>query len=228
MNFFKFTLLLASSTAVLGVHSHAETSLLRGGGVANDSNTKLQRRFLEDLGLAEFPHKFDETKIVEATPDGTPPNWESICDSYGDAKASGICRAYCEAKDCDTADTPSCAKLAENFASITGGQSLPCEVECPCIENFPGWIEDVNSAEAHNDHMCIDESSVPNDWTLVFFFDREHRIEPVAQADYARDRGLCGYFMETIMWISNEEAESCMALLRAKAAAQNLPDCNWN
>ena len=47
-----------------------------------------------------------------------------------DTEAIGLCNAY-EKKNCDTEETPSCAKIAENFERITGSP-LAEEGGCPC------------------------------------------------------------------------------------------------
>src|SRR6185369_425379 len=67
------------------------------------------------------------------TPDGVPPSGETICAGQTGA-AHGLCTAYCEAMDCDSANPQAsptaCAKVAANFTRITGQGSLPCD--CPC------------------------------------------------------------------------------------------------
>jgi hypothetical protein len=59
------------------------------------------------------------------------------------ARARGICRAYCEALDCDGSEpsdrAQACEQLARRFDAATGGDPLPCErppapvSACPCF-----------------------------------------------------------------------------------------------
>lgn len=69
------------------------------------------------------------------TADGQTPAEESVCDVL-DGAAWGLCNAYCEAMDCDSADPNAsrvaCDKVKGKFASLGQG-NLPCEpVVCPC------------------------------------------------------------------------------------------------
>ncbi len=71
------------------------------------------------------------------TPDGEPPSYESVCDEETGA-AFGLCNAYCEAMDCDSAEpaasAEACAKVGLRFENITGREP-PCDVPdlvCPC------------------------------------------------------------------------------------------------
>ena len=63
------------------------------------------------------------------TPDGRPPADETDCDGFSGA-AFGLCNAYCEAMDCDSAaphaSAEACANVADNFARHAGGRPLPC------------------------------------------------------------------------------------------------------
>jgi hypothetical protein len=68
---------------------------------------------------------------VGGTPDGLPPSEETICDLY-DGQASGLCVAFCEAKDCDIQYHKSCDQIKENWIKVTGETTLPCEHRCPC------------------------------------------------------------------------------------------------
>ena len=58
------------------------------------------------------------------------PRFESACDMLIDNQARGLCVAY-EKKECDTEDTPSCTKIAENYEAIVG-VPLPQLGSCPC------------------------------------------------------------------------------------------------
>ena len=65
------------------------------------------------------------------TPDGMTPSEETACDGLVGA-AYGLCNAYCEAMDCDSAypkaSESACAKVEANFLNKTG-QMLPCILE---------------------------------------------------------------------------------------------------
>jgi hypothetical protein len=76
--------------------------------------------------------------VLAQTPDGQTPAEETVCDHESGA-AFGLCNAYCEAMDCDSANpqasATACAKVKAKFTNITGRTSLPCEappVICPC------------------------------------------------------------------------------------------------
>jgi hypothetical protein len=69
-------------------------------------------------------------------------DYEPPCDGADlSARARGICRAYCEALDCDGSDprgdARACETLAQSFAAAGGGEPLPCEaprrIACPCF-----------------------------------------------------------------------------------------------
>ena len=65
----------------------------------------------------------------DGTPDGSPPAQEATCEGAGlRGAALGLCVAFCEANDCDTyPDSVACDVLRENYAKITGEDTLPCE-----------------------------------------------------------------------------------------------------
>lgn len=70
------------------------------------------------------------------TPDGLPPVLEAVCDGTT-GKANGLCVAFCEAMDCDSAapqaNAAACNKVAARYTQITG-ETLPCLRPCPCWE----------------------------------------------------------------------------------------------
>ena len=67
------------------------------------------------------------------TPDGETPAQEDVCAGQVGA-AYGLCNAYCEAMDCDSADAQAsnkaCNRVFDLFMNITGEQMPPCEVVC--------------------------------------------------------------------------------------------------
>ena len=82
--------------------------------------------------------------LAQGTPDWMTPHQETICDSETGA-AFGLCNAYCEAMDCDSANpqasATACTKVRDKFTNITG-RPLPCETcpppppgtPCPCAD----------------------------------------------------------------------------------------------
>lgn len=100
---------------------------------------------------------------VAQTPDWMTPSEETICDTETGA-AFGLCNAFCEAMDCDSANAQAsptaCSKVKAKFANITGRDFLPCEVcpppppgtTCPCTDaltdfglalTYPGVCQDI-------------------------------------------------------------------------------------
>lgn len=82
------------------------------------------------------------------TVDGETPAEETVCDIL-DGRAWGLCNAYCEAMDCDSAvpnaNRQACDRVKGKFASLGQGD-LPCEpVICPCgpADNFIGLFTDL-------------------------------------------------------------------------------------
>jgi len=83
------------------------------------------------------------------TPDGFPPPMEHICDAEKGA-AYGLCNAYCQAMDCDSAEpsasVTACQKVSDKFMQIVG-RPVPCSVPCPMYQNdnFPSFNELVST-----------------------------------------------------------------------------------
>ena len=73
---------------------------------------------------------FFYSPAVAQTPDGQTPAQEDVCAGQIGA-AYGLCNAYCEAMDCDSAaqqaSDMACEKVFDRFLNITG-VVLPCEV----------------------------------------------------------------------------------------------------
>ncbi len=78
---------------------------------------------------------------------------EDVCGDYTD-DAWGLCNAFCTAMDCDgesNASLQACWRVADNFMSATGGDSLPCIKSaaptdtqaggCPCNFSLPFWTD---------------------------------------------------------------------------------------
>ena len=68
------------------------------------------------------------------TPDGQTPAQEDVCSGESGA-AFGLCNAYCEAMDCDSANPQAsdkaCNRVLDRFLNITGEQMPQCQVQCP-------------------------------------------------------------------------------------------------
>jgi len=94
------------------------------------------------------------------TPDGKPPSQETICDGQTGA-AFGLCNAYCEAMDCDNpnhhASDTACAQVKQNYERKTG-RPLPCEIECPCVKQFPLFADLASGAATAL--QCIADSQL--------------------------------------------------------------------
>jgi len=152
------------------------------------------------------------------TPDGVPPSGETICQGLTGA-AHGLCTAYCEAMDCDSA-TPqaspkACAKVADNYAKITGQGTLPCD--CPCVTQVPGWIDVVNGPLT----ACF---------TSLFGFNGEVLVPvdpslgaPIALVFPDNSGGVCGLFpVSPPLFITTQQGQACINLLQQRAASAGL------
>jgi hypothetical protein len=84
------------------------------------------------------------------------------------ASARGVCRAYCEALDCDgiepRGDDGACEKLAVRFAATSGDAVLPCErpagPECPCFttEDVTALVRALQDPSVYTDLDCTDST----------------------------------------------------------------------
>ena len=147
------------------------------------------------------------------TPDGQTPAEETVCDSQIGA-AYGLCTAYCEAMDCDSAaphaSPTACSRVQANYERITG-LPLPCEATCPCVEVLPLFQAFVNgTAQAA---ICQEEPSYTNLVTAANEF---------VQVDTSVAPPTCSENFGTPVQITAAEALVCRQLLRAAAAARGL------
>lgn len=88
--------------------------------------------------------------LAQGTPDWMTPAEETICDGETGA-AFGLCNAFCEAMDCDSANAQAsptaCTKVKDKFTNVTGRPFLPCQTcppppagtTCPCVDAFPDF-----------------------------------------------------------------------------------------
>ena len=87
------------------------------------------------------------------TPDGVTPAGEDICTGWGySGKLNGLCKAYCEAMDCDAeipqASQTACDRVLNNIVSMLGDAPFPTCADadndgwpngldnCPDVENY--------------------------------------------------------------------------------------------
>lgn len=78
---------------------------------------------------------------AQGTPDEETPAQETVCDGEQGA-AYGLCVAYCEAMDCDSANprasNRACDRVLGNYEGVTGGGVPPCINACGDIgKPFP-------------------------------------------------------------------------------------------
>jgi hypothetical protein len=85
---------------------------------------------------------------AQRTGDHLVPSFETVCD--GDPYSFGLCNAYCEALDCESATplgTPrACSNLLRNYQKKSGGALPPCS--CPCQFDVRGDFEFLIEAAA--------------------------------------------------------------------------------
>ena len=93
--------------------------------------------------------------LAQGTPDLMTPAQEAVCDGESGA-AYGLCNAYCEAMDCESANAQAsataCSKVRDKFTNITG-RALPCETcpapppgtPCPCVDAFADFNTVLNA-----------------------------------------------------------------------------------
>ncbi|HEX2645195.1 MAG TPA: hypothetical protein VHU81_19510 [Thermoanaerobaculia bacterium] len=151
------------------------------------------------------------------TPDGQTPAIETICDGQTGA-AHGLCNAYCEAMDCDSdapqASEKACNKVGDNFTRITG-QRPPCDVVCPCVAQYPGFIETLNGQNGTL-LACIEGRLGPGSVTLQ----TSSGFWP--QTAFFGPGGACGNALSFPLFGTAEETLVCANLIRAKAEAAGL------
>ena len=76
--------------------------------------------------------------VLAGTPDGMTPAQEVACNIDRGTNYFGLCNAYCEAMDCDSASpnasARACAATHANYLKKSGGLVPPCEAACPCVD----------------------------------------------------------------------------------------------
>lgn len=98
--------------------------------------------------------------VIAETADGETPAVEDVCAGQIGA-AFGLCNAYCEAMDCDSADPlaspEACGRVQDKYQTLTGA-NLPCENACPCADfamapSEFGWV--MNNDPYYAGNNCI-------------------------------------------------------------------------
>jgi hypothetical protein len=83
------------------------------------------------------------------TPDGETPAEETVCDSLADGAAWGLCNAYCEAMDCDSADPrasdAACQHVLGSFLALESGP-IPCACPCYTEADLNGLVTECESS----------------------------------------------------------------------------------
>ena len=87
--------------------------------------------FLLTIGLITQ----SQNLVLAQTADGETPAVEDVCDGLS-GRAYGLCNAYCEAMDCESADPQAsdeaCDKVLGNLMALTG-EEPPCAIDpTPC------------------------------------------------------------------------------------------------
>jgi hypothetical protein len=152
------------------------------------------------------------------TPDGMPPPEESACKGLEGA-THGLCTAYCGAMDCDSdaprASEQACDLAATRFERITGGV-MPCS--CPCVGRIPNFIEALNGELGR--YLCVDVVLIPPDAAVLTLLVTDLGL---VGSQTRFDIGACGFPATSYLFITRQQAESCNALVRQKAAEAGLP-----
>jgi hypothetical protein len=156
--------------------------------------------------------------VLAQTPDGQTPAEETVCDHESGA-AFGLCNAYCEAMDCDSANpqasATACGKVKAKFTNITGRTSLPCEVPpviCPC--NDPAVNQPFADTVAGLRDILSCKEGTHNGITLT--------LSPSGSVTANPFNSLCGAFGVPALPTTPEQAQLCVQLLEQAAANQGV------
>lgn len=148
---------------------------------------------------------------VASTPDGQTPSRETVCD-LEEGAAYGLCTAYCEAMDCESAaphaSPTACSRVGDRFLQITG-RPVPCGIACPC-ERLPLFASIFAGGETISG--CSDSPSGTGVVTATGF----------ASVTVSETEGTCSDNSETTLVITVEQAEACRGLLAAASASAGV------
>jgi len=166
------------------------------------------------------------------TPDGVTPAEEAVCDDVGGG-LYGLCNAYCEAMDCDSADhrasDRACERKLELYLERSDGVPPPCvepPVACPCWteEDLRGAV-DAATADPDTEVDVCELFVEANQDNLFFAMLILESMDGLAVADvvsfdnsadcrvdvFDLDVGLEPIFED----ISREEASECASIVGA-------------
>jgi len=171
------------------------------------------------------------------TADGQTPAEESVCDVL-DGAAWGLCNAYCEAMDCDSASPnasrAACDKVKGKFASLDQG-NLPCEpVVCPCgtADDFIGLFTELEpgaevwcgiDSPIHGPSLSVG-MTIPSP-TVQRFSALHNSPTPNAARCEAYDPD--GFEIVAVNYITEGEYESCKVEVQSVADQLGLECVPW-
>ncbi len=121
------------------------------------------------VGLAALGLLMAVSVVQAQTPDGETPASETVCDGESGA-AFGLCNAYCEAMDCDSAapqaTESACERVRDDYVNIT-------DLEVPCLDADP-CSEEVCLSFCQ---QCLDQDC-PSDCIEFTFCDGPTECDP--------------------------------------------------
>lgn len=154
--------------------------------------------------------------LAQGTPDWMTPAEETVCDGE-DGAAFGLCNAYCEAMDCESANAQAsptaCTKVRDKFMNITG-RPMPCETcpapppgtPCPCADQFPEWNASLNDPAV----FCAEVGTAAYRYTSDTYIGATCNLYPPLGGGCAVD-ATSG---NQILSITPEEGAACVQQIR--------------
>jgi hypothetical protein len=150
------------------------------------------------------------------TPDGQPPSQESVCDGELGA-AYGLCNAYCEAMDCDSANPQAsptaCSKVRANYMKHTG-HDLPCEQPLCICQSIPQFAAGLTTAT-----RCVDD---PAGLGTVLLLPGAGDPEIFSGSSETPQCGYLDISGTVRIPVTPEQAAACDQVIRAAAASLRL------
>lgn len=188
------------------------------------ASTKL-KTLIFTMGLVLVAGLAAGTPVMAATPDGSTPANEGVCDvlkTNATPGLYGLCVAYCEAQDLDTFEKePPSTKILENYnkKKVAGDPDMPClRVPCPC------W-SDAELASISADNAAAACVRATNKIQIIDNTPKTH----FAEADITLGRERCRYIDLNVtpptvksLSITAPEAQSCYAAVTTACSALGL------